>query len=228
MMVSPSQGDLRSAFEYVGSVEADDPGEEVDLLDALLRYGRIHLRYLYAKIIERGFAQSPRLTERALQGLCDITRADEVGSHRDRTGQFADRFYPVVNRPGGESLSADEQSMRSTHIQPPAVREPGRSHELGLRPADLGAAQSLRAKQQHLALRHVDRVCNPVIALLRLALRRLQLRCSNDAKTTVSSSCGFPGDGRWTSKPYRIIASSSACTSSRCRTDKDHCARPSG
>lgn len=58
---------------------------------------------------------------------------------------------------------------------PPTVRGPGQSHETGPRPADLGAAQSLLAKQQHLALRHIDRTRDPVISLLRLALQCLQL-----------------------------------------------------
>ena len=52
------------------------------------------------------------------------------------------------------------------------------------RSANLCAPESLRTKKQHLALRHVDRLGDPVVALLRLALQHLQLgqrRCAHGA-----------------------------------------------
>ena len=56
---SVCQLELRCALAYCFGVEADNPGEKVDLLDTFLGHSRIYLRNLASKIIERAFAQFP-------------------------------------------------------------------------------------------------------------------------------------------------------------------------
>src|SRR5690606_11904670 len=104
------------ALAHALSVEAHDPGEEVDLLDAL-GHRSVYLRHLSADVIDCAFSQLPWVSKRALQGLRDIARADEISVHRDCTREFADRLVPVVYGPSGEGLSTREQSTRSAHAQ---------------------------------------------------------------------------------------------------------------
>ena len=113
------QGDFRCTLAHVVGVEADDPGEEVDLLDAVAGHLRINLRYLSADVVERALAQLPGLAERSLQSLGDVARTDEVGVRGHHTGEFADRLDAVVHGPDSECLSAHEQGVRSAHSQDP-------------------------------------------------------------------------------------------------------------
>ena len=56
---SVCQLELRRALAYCFGVEADNPGEKVDLLDTFRGHSRVHLRDLTAKVIERARTNFP-------------------------------------------------------------------------------------------------------------------------------------------------------------------------